>query len=386
MISIQELQKQFAFQTKTAVRSTDAARTKGGVYACIVQQRFVYIGITENSLTQRILEHLRHPKTRFTKLIHKLEEKDVLWALVERCPFKDGQSRSLYREDLGEAEKRWIKRVGAYGTEHGLNETSGGKGTTDIVRSPEWVKETRERKRNLYSNPEQRRKQSAANAEAHRLNPRIAEEHSLRQKERYNGAGGKDERARVSEGMKSFLRSPMNLAQHSWDRGGRPFAIVGRSGLRGAFLNNSECARLLEFSSSSHVSKCLKNPGKAYKGNIAIKIGLGMLHEEILELAVSGDYEISNPLARGYFSDEQQVQTWQKGGRPFILANTEEIIGIFLDIECAQIKTGANVDEIALREGRHWICDHCIGIPVLNGITTEDAMKAVKNAARTIWH
>jgi hypothetical protein len=384
MISINDLKSQFQFQTKTEVRSTEAGRIKGGVYICIVQHRFIYVGITENTLTQRILEHLRHPKTRFTRLINKLEEQDVLWALVERLPLKEGQSRSLYREDLGEAERCWIKRVGAYGTEHGLNETSGGKGTTDIIRSAEWIEKTRERKHNLYKSAEQRRKQSAANAEAHRLNPKIAEEHSLRQKERYNGVGSGTERARVSEGMKSFLKIPTNLAQHSWDRGGRPFAIIGRSGLRGAFLNNSECARLLDFSSSSHVSKCLKNPGKAHKGNIAIKIGLGMLHEEILELAVSGDYDINNPLARGYSNDEQQIQAWQKGGRPFILANTDEIIGIFLDVECAERKTGVKVDEIALKEGRHWICDHCIGIPVLNGITTEDAMTLVKSMLQNI--
>jgi hypothetical protein len=384
MITIQDLRSQFRFQTKTEVRSSETGRTRGGVYICIVQNRFVYVGITENTLTQRILEHLRHPKTRFTRLVNKLKEHDVLWALVERVEFKEGQSRSLYREDLGEAEKCWIKRVGAYGTEHGLNETSGGKGTTDIIRSAEWIEETRQRKRNLYKNTDQRRKQSAANAEAHRLNPRIAEEHSLRQKERYNGIGSDEERERVSEGMKSFLKSPTNLAQHAWDRGGRPFVMIGRSGLRGAFLNNSECARILEFSSSSHISKCLKNPGKAHKGNIAIKTGLGMLHEEILELALSGDYNINNPLAQGYFNDEEQMRAWQKGGRPFILANTEEIIGVFLDIECAERKTGAKVDQTAIREGRHWISDHFIGIPVLNGVTTEDAMNAVRNIANNI--
>ena len=354
------------------------------MYICIVQNRFVYIGITENTFTQRILEHLRHPKTRFTRLINKLDEHDVLWALVERLPLKEGQSRRLYKEDLGEAERFWIKSVGAYGTEHGLNETSGGRGTTDIIRSAEWIEATRERKFNLYKSTEERSKQSVANAEAHRLNPKIAEEHSLRQKEKYNGTLGDKERSRVSEGMKSFLKTPTNLAQHSWDRGGRPFTIIGRNGLRGAFLNNSECARLLEFSSSSHVSKCLKNPGKTHKGNIAIKIGLGMLYEEILELAVIGEYGMNNPLAHGYFNDEKQVDAWQKGGRPFILANTEEIIGIFLDVEFAQSKTGAQIDEIALREGRHWICDQCIGIPVMNGITTNDAMKAIKNIAQTI--
>lgn len=383
MLSISDLQNRFQFQTKTEIRSTGAGRKKGGVYICIVQQKFIYVGITENTLTQRILEHLRHPKTRFTKLINELDERDVLWALVEILPFNKGQSRSLYREDLGEAERVWIKSVGAYGTEHGLNETSGGKGTTDVIRSEEWIEQTRERKRNLYKDEEQRRKQSVANKEAHRLNPKIAEEHSLRQKERFNGAEGNKERERVSEGMKSFLKSPINLAQHSWDRGGRPFVMVGKDGLRGAFLNNAECARLLEFSSSSHVSRCLKNPGKAHKGNIAIKIGLGMLYEEVLELAISGNYDINNPLAQGYFNDEQQVQAWERGGRPFILANAEKVIGIFLDIEYAYRKTGVKVDEIALRDGRHWIHDHYVGIPVLNGITKEKTIKAANEILQT---
>jgi len=86
----------------------------------------------------------------------------VLWGFVERVEFKEGQSRSLYREDLCEAENCWIKRVGAYGTELGVNETSGGKGTTDIIRSAKWIEETRQRKRNLYKNADQRHKQSAA--------------------------------------------------------------------------------------------------------------------------------------------------------------------------------------------------------------------------------
>jgi len=164
MINIQDLRSQYRFQTKTEVRSLETGRTRGGVYICIVKNRFVYVGITENTLTERILEHLRHPKMRFTRLVNKLEEQDVLWALAERVEFKEGQSRSLYREDLCEAEKCWITRVGAYGTEHGLNETSGGKVTTDVIRSAEWIEETRQRKRNLYKNADQRHKQCAAKA------------------------------------------------------------------------------------------------------------------------------------------------------------------------------------------------------------------------------
>lgn len=281
---VSRLLSKYKFRSLTDLRSSSVGRLRGCVYVCLVQGKYLYVGITENTLVTRVLEHLRHPKTLFTRKIHDLPEQEVLWTSVEQHEFIIGYSKAIYREDLAEAERRWIARLQTFGTPHGLNETSGGKGTRDMQRSDEWKQENRDAKRKLYSDPEKRRQQSIANSEAHRLNPNLASEHSQKQFERYNGKNALIERQKVSIGMKQHLADQERLADHSWRRGSRPFVVVDHSGLRGVFLSASECARRLGMTNSK-IGQALSGSRTGHKGCVFIYIGLGKTLDELMNEA-----------------------------------------------------------------------------------------------------
>lgn len=371
---LSQLQVKYKFLTLTEIRRRDTGRTRGCVYACIVKQRFIYVGITENTLTQRILEHLRHPKTRFTRMINGLREEDVLWTLLEHHPFSSENSKRIYREDLGEAERKWIRELGAFNTDYGLNETAGGKGTTEIKRSEEWIEKTKIRKRELYSDVEKRKMQSRANAEAHRLNPNISAEHSIKQKERYNGSNAEAERQKVSEGMKAYLNDTKNLAQHAWDRGARPFIAINSKGLQGFFLNKNECARKLGFSSSSHISKSLKNPGKTHKGNLFIEVGMGMTYEKILEISLGYSGDLVQEKSAEY--DRVLKDAWDQGERPFVVVKAGYISGVFLSRFLCAEQLEIDVDTM-----RNWdiketlVIDNLSFVPAGIGLTTQEILE-----------
>jgi hypothetical protein len=376
--AIKVIREQFAFQTATQIRSCDTGRTKGCVYACIVKEKYLYVGITENTLTQRILEHLRHPKTRFTRMIGDLAEHEVLWAVLEHHPFTPGSSKRVYREDLGEAEKCWIKRWQTFNTDHGLNETAGGKGTQEVKRSEEWITSTVELKKKLYSDPQRRQLQSQANKEAHRLNPNIAAEHSRIQKARYNGKNADIERQKVSKGVKSYLSDANNLAQHAWDRGARPFAVINTKGIQGVFLNRNECARKFRFSSSSHISKSLKNPGKTYLGYSFINIGLGMTYEEILEKVIDPHTIKSTADPSNEVTDiEPLIKTaWRNGARPFVVVIDHKFCGAFLDKDAYKRKLQVEsplFDQWGNEEILRF--DDSVLVPIGLGLTTEEILK-----------
>ena len=380
---LQQLQNKYRFFNLSEIRACEIGRTKGCVYACIVKQQFIYVGITENTLTQRILEHLRHPKTKFTRMINGLNEEDVLWTLLEHLPFFLENSRRLYREDLGEAEKRWIRELGAFNTSYGLNETAGGKGTAEIKRSEEWIKNTKKRKKEIYSDAKKREMQSRANAEAHRLNPNIAAEHSLKQKDRYNGSNATTERQKVSEGMKTYLTDPDNLAQHAWDRGARPFIAINAKGIQGFFLNKNECARKLGFSSSSHISKSLKNPGKTHKGNLFVEVGMGMTYEKILEVSLG--YSSHNFEEKSTDYDRFLKEAWEQGERPFVVVQEGSILGAFLSRHVCAEQLKIDINSILNWEIREALSfEDSSFIPIGIGLTTQEILSSEQQSRKLV--
>ena len=272
---IDKLLDEYDFFTIKEIRSNQIGRDKGNVYLCIIKKKFLYVGITQNNLTQRILEHKRHPKTKFSKLLGECNQDESLWTVVERHNSK---------KKLSLAEKNWIKKVGSFGNDYGLNETSGGAGTSDYSHSLDSVAANSQRRKEFFSDPKNRRNQSFSNTEAHRLNPNIGMEHSKYMKERFSGEEGNIEREKTAEGMRNYLSKIDNLERHSWDRGARPFVAVSESGIQGFFLSASECAKKLEMN-VSHISSALNGRRKSHKGNVFIYIKLGMTAHEILKIS-----------------------------------------------------------------------------------------------------
>lgn len=273
--TIEKLLEDHNFLSFKEIRSSQTGREKGNVYLCIIRDKFIYVGVTQNNLTQRILEHKRHPKTKFSRLLAECNDAEINWAIVEK---------HTSRDELSKAEKTWIARVGAFGTEHGLNETSGGTGTSEYTHSQESNAANSQRKKEYFADPKNRKKLSLANAEAHNLNPQIALEHSLNMKQKFNGAEGKIAREKVAIGMQNYLKETDNLESHSWDRGARPFVVVSKDGIQGFFLSLNECSRKLDMN-SSHISSVLSGRRKSHKGNVFIYIKLGMTTYEILKIA-----------------------------------------------------------------------------------------------------
>ena len=63
--TIEELLKIHKFLTFKEIRSSQIGREKGCVYLCIVRNKYIYVGVTQNNLTQRILEHKNIQKLNF---------------------------------------------------------------------------------------------------------------------------------------------------------------------------------------------------------------------------------------------------------------------------------------------------------------------------------
>ena len=280
---IEELLKIHKFLTFKEIRSSQIGREKGCVYLCIVRNKYIYVGVTQNSLTQRIHEHRRHPKTKFSRLLAKCSEGENIWTIVEK---------HTSRDELSKAERKWISRVGAFETVHGLNETSGGTGTSEYTHSKESNDANRKRKKEYFADPINRKKISFANTEAHILNPQIALEHSRRMKQKFNGENGKIAREKVGKGMQNYLKETDNLERHSWAHGARPFVVVSEDGIRGFFLTLSECAKKLDMH-SGHISNVLSGRRKSHKRNVFIYIRLGMTTNEILKIAEEKFAEIN---------------------------------------------------------------------------------------------
>lgn len=283
-MNINQLLQAFHFSNLQGIRSDGRGRTKGCVYACIIGKKYIYVGITENSLTQRILEHRRHPTTKFSRLLGASKEEDILWGILEVYPNKHDKPNSLYKEELGNLEKKWIKKLGSFSSKFGLNSTTGGKGTEDYTLSPESIHNMTKRQKKRFEDPAERRKTSIASRDAHRLNPKIAEEHSQFMTDRFNGSDAEREREKVAEGMRKHLSTLKNREIHSWKRGSRPFVVVSRSGIQGFFLSSRECARALNMLNEK-IGMALSGKRNSHKGCVFILIGLGMTHEEIMTAA-----------------------------------------------------------------------------------------------------
>ena len=229
----------------------------GIVYKATSPSGKSYIGITQQTLQTRKLEHLRRSKSGSTKAFHnairKYGEENIKWEVIDKVDTW---------EKLEEIEMLYIQKFDTY--RNGYNMTLGGDGTIGYKYSEEQVEANRKRRKEYFKNPKNIEKQSKANLLAHQRNPNQAKEHSKFQKKRFED---EKEREKVAEGMRKYLSEEERLRIHSIERGAKPFQVYKDGELIGEWLTQNQCARDLGVN-VSHLNHCLHGKRKQHKGYI----------------------------------------------------------------------------------------------------------------------
>jgi group I intron endonuclease len=227
----------------------------GIVYKATSPSGKSYIGITQQTLQTRKLEHLRRSKSGSTKAFHnairKYGEENIKWEVIDKVDTW---------EKLEEIEMLYIQKFDTY--RNGYNMTLGGDGTIGYKYSEEQVEANRKRRKEYFKNPKNIEKQSKANLLAHQRNPNQAKEHSKFQKKRFED---EKEREKVAEGMRKYLSEEERLRIHSIERGAKPFQVYKDGELIGEWLTQNQCARDLGVN-VSHLNHCLHGKRKQHKG------------------------------------------------------------------------------------------------------------------------
>ena len=114
----------------------------------------------------------------------------------------------------------------------------------------------------FFQDPKNREMQSLANRRAHQENPNQAIKHSSFMKARYKK---ESEREKTAQGMREYLRDPINRKKHSIQRGAKPFLVYKNGILIGEWLTQRDCARDLNLD-FAHISSCLHEKRVSHYG------------------------------------------------------------------------------------------------------------------------
>lgn len=230
----------------------------GVVYLITFPNGKKYVGITSTSFEERKRSHISHRNVSNLPVHNALNRyfgKEV-WSII---------ATAGSWEELTSLEIQMIERHKSHISKSGYNLTLGGDGAYGYKHTDEQKERNRNSKKQYFSKPENRIKQSKANKEAHNQNPDQALEHSNFMKNRFQNP---EERNKASVGMKKYLSDNENLEKHAIERGAKPFIVRTKDGTYvGEWLSQSECARNLDLS-VSHINKCLYNKRKSHKGYI----------------------------------------------------------------------------------------------------------------------
>lgn len=157
-----------------------------------------YIGITTKKLEIRISQHSRYTTNKsinyiFTNAIRKYGIKNINFDIID------------YANDikeLKELEKYWIEKLDTYN--NGYNLTLGGDGALGYKHTKEQNKNSSDRHKRYFSNPENRKKQSEIIKQSYINNPELRNINSENKKTMWENNRKQIEERYLRNGLKPF--------------------------------------------------------------------------------------------------------------------------------------------------------------------------------------
>ena len=226
----------------------------GIIYMCHLPNNKKYIGLTTQSLKERIKGHYSKKVNRpFYNYLKKFKKHEVCWKVLDKA-------ENL--EDLKQKEIFYIKKYKTFFFENknGLNLTKGGEGTKGYILNKNQKNILRQRTLEQFSKPENVEKHSQITKNYLLNNPQAKAEHSKRMKKWFQTEVGLNHAKKISKINKQNFKSKKFKIDWLKKRNGilKPFMVFNQNKVHIAtFLIQRHCAKFLNIE-YRNLNACLK--------------------------------------------------------------------------------------------------------------------------------